>query len=500
MQLLTILTQFITRSVFIRILGPQYLGINGLFSNIITMLSLAELGVGSAIIFNLYKPIQENNQKYIKLLMKFYKNTYRIIGLFILLAGIVLIPFLPYIIKDYDSLGQLGINSTLIFLLYLLQSVSTYLFFAYKAAIIRGHQKEYIITVIAAGITIITNIIQIIVLLLFKDFVIYTAVVILFIIIQNIITAVISTKMYPYISQKTNESLPEKDVKGIFKNCSALFLYKINSVVLTATDNIILSGYIGLSIVGMYSNYLLIYNSIRTILGKIYSALTASMGNLHASDNREQELRIFKLINYFTFIIFGIAAVGVFVTINKFIALWVGKTYVISTLFAFLIAIELYIDGLQKFLSMIRHSAGLFQQAKYRPLFGIIINLIISLILVNYIGIYGVIIGTIIANLSTFMWYDPIIIFRNIFKTSAKKYFFHNIIYIFLVILAGYISYYICLLINISGWGGFIIDFLICITVSLIVFILFTYRTYEFKYFRNMIKKILNESLKRTSL
>jgi O-antigen/teichoic acid export membrane protein len=485
-EVLTILLKFITRSVFIKTLGTQYLGINGLFTNILSMLALAELGVGSAIIFDLYKPIAQNNKKKINQLMNLYRKTYRIIGLVVAALGVCLIPFLPYIIKDDVSF----INVNAIFLLFLMQNVSTYLFFAYKSAIIKAHQKEYISTIIGYYFSIVTNIMQIIILVVFNNFTLYILTVVVFNILKNLFIALKSDKMFPYIKEKSDDILPKEERKHIFKNTFAIFIYKVNGVVVNATDNIILSIFIGLRIIGIYSNYLLIISVIKTMLNKFYNAIAASLGDLHASDDVENEHKIFKVVNFFTMCSYGLASIGTFVVANNFITLWIGEEFVLSQAFAFLVATEIYIFGLQKTLATFRTAMGLFQQAKYRPVFGIIINLGISILLVQYIGIYGVLIGTISSSLLTYMWFDPYIIYKHVFKRSVKEYYLTNIKYVLVIIIAGGLSYYLSSLINLDGVIFIIIQTLICFIVTgLIIFILYKNKP-EFRYILNLINKM----------
>lgn len=416
-QVLVMLLSFATRTVFVRVFGEEYLGINGLFSNILSVLSLAELGIGNAIIFQLYKPLADKNYKRITQFMTLYKWAYRGIGILIVLLGLFLIPFLPVLIKDYNSLNGLGINAILLFILYLMQAVSSYLFFSYKSSIIRANQQEYILNIVSYIITILTNITQMVVILVFKDFLLYTATIILYNIIMNFINAKIADKMFPVIKEKVTK-LSHQELKNIFKDCFALFIYKVNSVVLKATDNIVLSSFLGLKIVGIYSNYLMIYTAIKSILSKIYESLTASLGNMHATEKIEYEIQIFKSISLLTAILYGIASVGIATIANEFINIWIGNAYVIPQPFPILIGLEIYTVGLRTMYSKYRTTMGLFQQGKYRPLAGMIINIIFSVILVQYIGIHGVLIGTIVADWSTVVWYDPYILYKYFLEKS----------------------------------------------------------------------------------
>lgn len=485
--ILDIILRFITRTIFINIFTAQYLGINGLFSNIISMLSLAELGVGSAITYNLYKPIAQHDEKHIALLMKLYKNAYRIIGLAMGILGIILIPFLPYIIKDDLSF----INANLVFCIFLLQSVSSYFFFAYKRTIIVAHQKEYIVTIITSLFSIISSILKILILLIFESFILYLLSFVIVDILCSIFIAIKSDSMFPYLKEKATDLLPKQDRKEIIKNCYAIFIYKVNVVVQDATDNIVLSTFIGLNIVGIYSNYLLIISIVKKMLFKLFDSLKASIGDLHASEDIEHELFIFKAVNFFTMYIFGLASIGIFVVVNEFITVWIGDSFILGQIFVLLLAFEMYIFGLQKSLATFRVSMGLFQQAKYRPIFNAIINLIVSIILVQYIGIHGVLIGTIVSSLLTFMWFDPYIIYKYGFNKSVKEYYITNIKYILVIILSGGISFIVSKIIIKEGIFYIIISTVISIVVTTFFVTVFYRKSKEFKYIYNIIKNQL---------
>lgn len=496
-QILVLLLKFITQTIFIRTLGKEYLGINGLFSNILSMLSLAELGVGSAITFNLYKPIEEKDQDKILVLMKLYKQIYRLIGLVIACIGVIMIPLLPYIIKNYKVLEALNINAVLIFLIYLMQTVSTYLFFAYKSAIIRAHQKEYVLTIIEQLFNILCSCIQIFILVVYKSFLAYTCTIVIMGIIQNLVFAIKADKMYPYLKNKSNNKLSNQERNEIFKDCSAIFIYKVNSVVLNSTDNIILSSFLGLEAIGLYSNYLFLSQALQNILSKVYDAIAPSLGSLHASGDIKREYDIFKCITFMTYVLFGTAAIGVFNVGNEFIMNWIGNDYVISDLFIFLIAIQIYIYGIQLLLSKFRNAMGLFQQAKYRPVAGMIINVLVSIIGVKYIGIYGVVLGTIIANITTFVWFDPLIIYKNIFNKPVFEYYLITIKYFCSTLLAGFISNIMIKRISGVGYVYVITHSFICVFVMALVVVLLYRRTEEYRYFRDLVVKILNKTLKK---
>lgn len=499
-QLLTIIMQFVVRTFFINTLGKSYLGISGLFSNILSMLSLAELGVGSAILFKLYEPIAVDNRRRITVLMKFYKRVYMFIGAIIAVLGCCLIPFLPFLIKDYDRLETLHINAVFVYLLYLLQSVSSYLFFAYKSAIVKAHQKEYLLNLAKYAVTIISSIVQIILLVTMKSFIVYVMVLIGTVIFENCVYAVIANRMYPYIKEETDEKLSREEVRGVFKDCSALLLYKLNGVVLKATDNIVLSTFIGLEIVGLYTNYYVFYTTINTLFAKVFGSVSHSLGNLHATSTKEHEYTIFRAVNLITMILGGTAGVGIFVCADDFVLNWIGQEWVIPQPFSLLMGLEIVTLAIRVALSKYRTTMGLFQQAKYRPLFGMIINLVVSVVLVRYWGICGVLVGTLAADWLTFMWYDPIIIHKYGFKNEAltKGYFYRLIKYLIIVAGVGAMDYFICREFFIGmGWASVVIHAVICGVTVPLALILLNIRHPEGGYVLTLINNYKKKILKK---
>lgn len=498
-QFLKLILQFVTRTVFIYTLGKAYLGINGLFSDILSMLSLTELGFDTAINFQLYKPLAEKDDKRVRILMKFYKQAYRVIGFVILGLGICLIPTLPFLIRDYDSLASLGINATLIFLLYLMQNVSTYLFFAYRSAVVKADQKKYLLDIADYAVTLAGNIAQILILIFLRDFVIYTAVLIVFFILKNLVEATIATHYYPQFFTKEEESLSREEVRGLFKDCGALFVYKVNGVVLKATDNIVLSTFMGLAIVGLYSNYLLFYTTIKSLMNQIYTAIKASTGNLFATSSMDKKYQFFCVMNYLTIILYGTAAVGVSVCGDELIRTWISDEYVIAQPFAILIGIEILFYGIQTNLGQIRNVTGVFRQMWYRPLIGIIINIVISVWMVQVCGIYGVILGTISASLLSNFIVDPSVIYKYGFKNyrHVSEYYKVNCLYFAILIFVGVLDFFLCRVFYTGhGWLSVLLHIMIVAVSVPGIFVIVCWRTEECKYMINLVKKVLLKIVK----
>ena len=498
-QLITIVMQFVVRTVFIHTLGKAYLGIGGLFQNILSMLSLAEMGIGSAIVFKLYEPIAVNDKHRIAVLMNFYKTVYRFIGLIIAIIGVALVPFLPYLINDYDKLQTLNLNAAFIFILYLFDSVASYLFFAYKSALIKANQKEYYINIIGYIFTILAGIVQIITLVLFRNFVLYVVVTIVKTITQNLIIAKLADKLYPYINEPISDRLDKTESKGIFKDCGALFIYKINNVVVKSTDNIVLSAFIGLESVALYSNYYIFYTTITSLLNKVYNSVGHSIGNLHTTHDVKKEYSVFESTMLIAAILGGTVFVGIFAVSNEFIETWIGNDWVIPQPFALLMGLELFTSSFKYAMAKYRTAYGLFKQGWMRPLFAMIINLVVSIALVKPFGIVGVLAGTLVSDWLTFVWYDPLVVHRIGFSKAfpTSRYYLKFAKYFITCCAVGALDFYICGQIFVGyKWFSVIVHALICGITTPLALLLVSAGTAECKYVIGLAKKELRSATK----
>ena len=272
-QVLNLLLNFLTRTIFIKILGAEYLGVNGLFSNILTILSFAELGIGNAIVFNLYKPLAQDDKPQISSLMLLYKQVYTAIGLFVLGAGLLVTPFLGVIIKTKPNIPE---NISLLYILFLLNTVVSY-FFVYKKNIMIADQKNYITLIVTQATTIARVILQTSFLLLTHNFIVYLTIQIVCTLAENFVCSALADKMYPYLKNSNPVPLSKSETKSIFADVKALAIYKFGSVILNGTDNILISMLLSVRDVGLASNYTLLMNSANSILGKLIDAFTASV-------------------------------------------------------------------------------------------------------------------------------------------------------------------------------------------------------------------------------
>lgn len=485
-QVLTVVLNFAVKTVFIKMLSDEYLGVNGLFTNIITMLSLADLGIGIAIPYSLYKPLAKKDEHKINVLMNFYKKVYTIIGIAVLLIGLSLTPFLGLIIKDIPKNVP---HLSLIYILFVIHSASSY-FFVYKKFLIDSDQKGYITSRIIFTFSTLLSIIQIILLVTTKNYILFLLSSIILVIIQNIYISSKANKLYPFIKNKTDEKLEKEDMEGIKKNVSSLFIYKVGTVIMNGTDNIIISKFIGLIIVGFYSNYVLIINSITTVLNQIFNAITSSIGNLVVTTNKKKSKEVYDNLNFANFWLYALFGVCIIVLINPFINIWIGKKYVMGFSIVFLLVLNFYVLGMQSVTNSFRNAYGLFWIAKYRPIIMVIINIVISVVLVQFIGIEGVLIGTLISRLLTTAWLDPYIVHKYGFEISPKSYYVDYLKYLVIFIAISIILNYFVSMIAINNiFILILIAILVVISVNVILVLLF-FKTSEFNYFYDKIKKI----------
>lgn len=485
-QVSSTLLSFINRTVFIYFLDSIYLGINGLFSNILSMLSLAELGIGTAIIFKMYKPLATNDERQIKALMNFYKLAYRIIGIVVISLGLLLIPFLDVIVGEHNEI----LNFTLIYVLYLLNSASTY-FFAYKRSLLSADQKEYINSINRVIFLIIQNIGQFIVLYFTKDFLLYLIVGIISTIVSNIRISFICDKKYPYL-KNNKEHLSKLERKELYKYTFAQTCHKIGGVVVNGTDNILITVFVknGLNMVGLYSNYLFILSAIKSILNSLFNSATASIGNLNVTENMEKSKQIFNRMFFINYILFGFVSCCFYVLANDFISIWVGENFLISDSVVAILVLNYYLSGMRQTCITYNTTLGLFWNDRYKPLFEAAINFIASIILINFFGFIGVFLGTVISNLTTNFWVEPYLLYKYGFKTSLSDYFVRYLKYTATTFFAILVVGIIISKINSSNLFMWIIEAFICGITTLIILCIPFIKTDEFRFLYLNFKKI----------
>ncbi|EHK2338409.1 lipopolysaccharide biosynthesis protein [Clostridium perfringens] len=490
-QFITIGLNFTTRSIFILMLGNEFLGINGLFTNIISILALAEMGIGSAIIYSLYKPIAEKDYIKIKGLMSFYNSAYKVISLIILIVGVAIIPLIPKIAKSDINNFRLII----IYLLFLCNSVASYLY-AYKKSIIVADQKDYILSIYRNIFKVILNILQVIILIITKNYEMFLIIQIVVTITENILVAKKVDKMYTFLLNKDNVKLGKKEKNSIIKNVKALLYHKIGGVIVNSTDNILISKFVGITSVGLYSNYYLIIGALNLLIGQSFSALTASVGNLNAVESKEKSYNTYKLILFINFWIAGFSSICLWILFEPFITLWIGKQYLFKNYIVLIIVINFYILTIRRTTLLYKDSCGLFWNDRYKPIIESVVNIIVSIVLAPKLGISGVFIGTFISTLSSAFWMEPYVLYKYGFNRKVREYFKMFIVYTIIIILVGFSTTIICNTMTGTEIIVFIKKICVCILVPNGLLSICFHKKDEFKQVINLIKYILNNILK----
>lgn len=476
-QIINKLMIFVVRTVFIKTLNSEYLGVNGLFTNILTILSFAELGIGTAIIFNMYKPVAENDIEKIKSLMQLYKKAYDIIGVVVFVLGILVIPFMKYIVKDAPNIKE---NLNFIYFLFLCNTTVSY-FFTYKKSIISANQKQSIINNIDSICYFIKSIIEILVLILTKNFILYLIIEIIATAIENIIVAKKADKIYPYLKDKDVKRLKKSESKKIFDNVKSLVVYKFGGVIMNGTDNILISSLINVSTAGLCSNYIMIINSIKIIIVSALNGLTASVGNLNVVASKEKKESIFYQITFANYIIYSFCAVAFIILLNPFIRIWLGDNYILEMAVSVTLAVSFFFEGLRNPGYTYRTTLGLFQKAKTTPYIAAVTNIILSIVLCRWFGVAGIFAATSIAQLVSYSWIDPYLVHKYEFRTSVRKYFKKFAMYTIVFAVDIVMSIIVTNLIKFEGIIGLILKAIVVCIIPNLINLLVYYRTEEFK-------------------
>ena len=483
MQTLNIVLGFIARTVFIKYLNSEYLGVNGLFSNILTVLSFAELGIGSAIVFSLYKPIANKDTVKIKALMNFYRTAYRTIGLFVFVVGLAVIPFLKYLINGTPNIEE---NIGFIYFLFLCDTTLSYLF-GYKKTLITAYQKDYIVQIYSRIFQLIKIVIETIFLIITRNYIVYLSIQILSNVALNVALSYKANKLFSYLNDKDRPKLDKDESKSIFDNVKALFIYKFGSVVLNGTDNIIISAIFGVSAVGITSNYSMLMNNVTNIVGQAINSLTASIGNLSVAGSKNQIKDILHELLLICVWLYGFITIGFSVLANDFVYLWLGKSYVLDQGVVVGLLFSLYINGIQYAAYTFRTTQGLFKQSKWVPFITAVLNVILSIWWGRTLGLAGIFFATGVSRLLTVSIIDPWLVYKFNFDEKPFEYYIKYMLESFAVLFNCLINIWLIPRICIDGWLGFFLKFICVCVLSNLIFFLEFYWTPEFKALKSRI-------------
>jgi O-antigen/teichoic acid export membrane protein len=482
-QFITLGLAFASRTIFIKTLGAEYLGLNGLFFNILNAMSLAELGIGTAISYALYKPIAENDTEQIKSILAFYRKCFFFIGIFIIAIGCLILPFLPYLIKGEVTIP---VNIYNVYLCFLINSTISY-FFAHKRTIIDETQNKYLTTSVDFTINTIVAIVQIIILWQFKDYMLFLFARIIGTFINSVFIFILANRKFPYIKEKA-VALSHAARKKIWNNVSILFFHKLGYVAMLYTDFMIISAFVGIEAVGIYSNYTLIIGTVWIFCNLFITGADASIGNAIATSTKEEIYIVFRKMAFFIFCIGGLSTVCLVNLLNPFIELWAGKNYLLSNSIVYVIVANFFFMQNRSLVSAFKNNAGVFRPDMYKPFIEIAFNLSLSIFLVHIYGVLGVLIGTLANTFFVCIWVEAFIVHKHIFAKSIKGYLKMYSAHVFALLISCVLTLYIN-----SFVGAFIGKMAISILITAIVYVLLFFRAEEFKYFVGLGKSFFED-------
>lgn len=420
-KILTMIMVIFVKRALIRTCGNDVNGLNALYLSIIGFLSVAELGVGSAITFCMYKPIVEKNYNTVSALYHLFRRFYLIIGGIILACGLTITPFISFFAKDYD---KLDINLYLTFILMLISVVITYMF-SCKTSLINAYKNNYITTAISSSAIILQYILQITVLIVIKSFTWYLVCRIVAALTQWAVTEVIARKKYlPIMLNK--QRLDHVTKKEVAKNIKAMFMHRVGYILVNTVDSVVISMFVGVIALGEYSNYTMVLSSLTGILNLVFTSLTSVLGHLYVESNKDTTRKYSEAFHILNFLIGAIFFLGYYAIIDNLIAILFSADLVVAKSVSFVITLNGFVQFMRQSTLVFREATGTFYNDRWKPLFEGLTNIILSVIFVHLIGVTGVIVATIITNLLICHIIEPYVLYKNAFSTSPKIYFFKN--------------------------------------------------------------------------
>ena len=489
---INLILNFVSRTVFIYYFGATFLGINGLYSNILQVLSFAELGFGTALQYAIYKPVANNDRPKIVQLLSIYKKIYRIIAVIISASGLAMMPFLQYIVNGAGSENLTLFELRLYFAIFLTNTVVSY-FVSYKNSYVYAKQKVYVVTTIDTLTNLITMALQIVAIIAFKNYIAYLLVKTSLLLVSRVIIALYLNNKYPVLKEKEKEPLPKEEKRQIYKDVKGLAVHQFSSVAIHATDNIIISiiPSLGVLFVGLVNNYTLIITSVTSFLIILFDNMTPSFGNIAAKSSKKEFHTIFTQANFINFWMYGFSSIAFFILLPPFITLWIGKNYLIDAGSFFLMILNVYLSGQSVLYNNIRKVSGSFNRDKWWSLAQAIINLVVSVICAKEFGLIGVYIGT-IASRIFYLFGRPLNTYKYVFDVSVIKYYKDILIYFCATLFSGIITYYIVKTIPFKETiGSFVFMCVIVAVVPNIVYMLLFHRTKEFINMLDRVKRLL---------
>ena len=487
-RIITIFFPFIIRTVIIKKIGMEYAGLNGLFSSVFMMLSISELGFGSALVYSMYKPIAEADTEKVCALLNLYKKVYRIVGCVILTLGLVLLPFIRSFIN-----GEVpaDINVYVLYLVFLLNTVIGYFAFAYKNALLTASQRVDISNKIIIYVNLVMYIVQLTVLWFLKNYMAYVILSPIFTVITNLVQSVAVDKLYP--QYKCHGSVEKNELKGIYKNVFALIGEKIGATVFISTDTIVISSTLGLTAVACYNNYYMIISALRNVVSVIFISILPSIGNSMVTESTEKNYNDFCKITSLFVWISGFCSISMVCLFQPFMRIWVGEEYLLSMATVIMFGVYFFGWKMLDVLMTYRDAGGMWWYGKSRPYVVSLLNVLGDILFIHFFGLDGVVFATLLTSVCMSYPWVLSILFKRYFKNRPWDYLKRLTMQCLVVVAAGFLTYFLCYQV-VAGYSftKFVIRTAICVIVPNIIF-LFTIG--KDKNIHELILKIRNRKI-----
>jgi O-antigen/teichoic acid export membrane protein len=489
-KVITLIFPFITRTIIIYTLGNDYVGLTSLFTSVLSILSVSELGISSAIAFCLYKPIAKDDRSTVNALIGLMKRLYRYIGIVVLIIGCILIPFLPYLIK---GTCPSDVNIYFLYMIYLLNSVVSYFGFAYKGVLFEGYQQGDINHKISSGVEIVKYVAQIIILLQFKNYYGFALMLPASTILITVVTEIASQKMHPDI--KPEGRISDEYKRIIKQKVVYLSLHSIAAKLTNPIDTIVISGALGLTAVAIYGNYQYIFSAVLAFLLIAYQAIKPALGNAFYSDTEKAKGDIFNALQLLSSWLAMWCSVCLLCLFQPFIEIWIGKSNMLSFDAVILIVLYFYSTAVRQFLTTTYISiAGLWNKTLLRQIIAAALNFILDVALVKNFGISGIVFASFFTNAFVALPMDVWIAHKHVIKDNPIQAIKKTLID---MLIAGAIAagtYFICNVFSQTGIIDLIVKVLICIVVPNALMIIIYRKSASFAYIKRhlalMVKRI----------
>lgn len=492
LKIYQIVMPFLIRTAMIYYMGVQYLGLDSLFASILQVLNLAELGVGSAMVYSMYKPIACDDANTICALMKLYRTYYRVIGLIIAVIGLAVTPFIPKLIKS-DLPPEL--NVYVMYFLNLAATVFSYWLFAYKNALFSAHQRNDVVSKVTFGTSTFKYIMQLAVIFFIKDYYLYIIAIFVSQIMTNIITAAAATKMYP--EYRPNGTLEKSMVKNINCRIRDLFTSKFGTVIVNSADTVVISAFLGLTVLAVYQNYYYILTSVIGIVDIVFVACTAGIGNSVIVETKEKNFNDLKKFTLLIAWIAGFCSCCLLCLYQPFMEIWVGKELMLGFPEVICFCVYYFVYEINRLLNTYKDAAGIWHEDRFRPLVTALANLVMNLIMVQFWGIYGVLLSTVLSTLFIGMPWILHNLFTVLFdKKHLPEYLRKLFFYVIVVLISCCVSYLICRFLVFGKWTTLIARTVVCLIVPNLIYFVFYHKCEEYRQCCDLLENVTHGKIR----